>query len=134
MAKTKIYKIDNKRNDKEDAISFIVGICVYAFVLMLTSSLFERFYIESFWYAIIAALILSALNYTIKPLLIYWTLPLNILTFGIAYPIVNMIILKICDVLMGNSFQISGFISMFLIAIFISVLKIIFDNLITKKF
>ena len=134
MAKAKIYKIDNKRNDKEDAISFIVGICVYAFVLMLTSSLFERFYIESFWYAIIAALILSALNYTIKPLLIYWTLPLNILTFGIAYPIVNMIILKICDVLMGNSFQISGFISMFFIAIFISVLKIIFDNLITKKF
>ncbi len=134
MAKAKIYKIDNKRNDKEDAISFIVGICVYAFVLMLTSSLFERFYIESFWYAIIAALILSALNYTIKPLLIYWTLPLNILTFGIAYPIVNMIILKICDVLMGNSFQISGFISMFFIAIFISILKIIFDNLITKKF
>ncbi len=133
MSKTKVYKIDNTRNDKRDATQFIVGIIVYAFVLMMSASLFERFYISNFWYAIIAALILSALNYTIKPLLIYWTLPLNIVTFGVAYPIVNMIILKICDIIMGSSFEISGFISMFFIAIFISILKIIFDNLITKK-
>ena len=133
MSKTKVYKIDNTRNDKRDATQFIVGIIVYAFVLMMSASLFERFYISNFWYAIIAALILSALNYTIKPLLIYWTLPLNIVTFGVAYPIVNMIILKICDIIMGSSFEISGFVSMFFIAIFISILKIIFDNLITKK-
>lgn len=133
MSKTKVYKIDNTRNDKRDATQFIVGIIVYAFVLMMSASLFEKFYISNFWYAIIAALILSALNYTIKPLLIYWTLPLNIVTFGVAYPIVNMIILKICDIIMGSSFEISGFISMFFIAIFISILKIIFDNLITKK-
>ena len=133
MSKTKVYKIDNTRNDKRDATQFIVGIIVYAFVLMMSASLFEKFYISNFWYALIAALILSALNYTIKPLLIYWTLPLNIVTFGVAYPIVNMIILKICDIIMGSSFEISGFISMFFIAIFISILKIIFDNLITKK-
>ena len=133
MSKTKVYKIDNTRNDKRDATQFIVGIIVYAFVLMMSASLFEKFYISNFWYAIIAALILSALNYTIKPLLIYWTLPLNIVTFGVAYPIVNMIILKICDIIMGSSFEISGFISMFFIAIFICILKIIFDNLITKK-
>ena len=138
MANSKLYKLDktttsNKRNNKEDGISFIVGIFVYAFVLMLVSNLFENFYIESFWYAVIAALVLSALNYTIKPILIYWTLPLSILTFGIAYPIVNMINLKLCDIIMGKSFEIHGFISMFFIAIFISILKIIFDSLITKN-
>ena len=134
MAKAKIYKIDNSanRNNKEDAIRFIVGIVVYAFVLYITSSLFRHLYIENFWYAIIAALILSALNYTIKPILIYWTLPLSIVTYGIAYPIVNMIILKLCDLFMGNSFVISGFIPTFIIAIFISILKIIFDNFLHK--
>ena len=134
MAKAKLYKIDSKKEKKDEAISFIVGIVVYAAVLMIVAHLFERFYIADFLYAIIAALILSALNYSIKPILVYLTLPLNIMTLGLAYPIVNMIILKLCDIIMGNSFQISGFISMFFIAIFISFLKMIFDNLITKKF
>jgi len=132
MSKAKLYKIDNN-NRKGDAISFIVGILVYAFVLILVSNLFKNFYIENYFYAILSALVLSALNYSIKPLLIYWTLPLTVVTYGIAYPIVNMIILKLCDILMGKSFEISGFISMFFIAILISVLKIMFDNLITKN-
>ena len=131
MSKAKLYKIDN--NNKSNGISFIVGILVYAFVLMLVSNLFTYFYIESFWYAIIGALILSALNCTIKPILVFLTLPLNIITLGLTYPIINMIILKICDILMGRSFDIRGFISLFFISIFISVLKIIFDRLITKN-
>ena len=134
MTKAKLYKIDNRRNNSIDAIQFVVGIVVYALVLYIASSLFRNLHIENFWYAIIAALILSALNYTIKPILIYWTLPLSIVTYGIAYPIVNMIILKICDLLMSSSFEISGFIHTFIIAVFISALKIIFDRLITNKF
>ena len=133
MSKGKLYKIDNKRNSKEDLISFFVSIFVYAIVLFIASSLFTNLHIESFFYAIIAALILSMLNSTIKPILIYLTLPLNIVTFGITYPIVNMIILKICDLFMGKYFVIHGFFAMFIISIFISILKIMFDNMITKN-
>ena len=95
--------------------------------------MFEHFYIDGFINALIAACILSVLNYTIKPLLVYWTLPLSIITYGIAYPIVNMIVLKLCDILMGSTFVITGFFSTFVVAIFISVLRIIFDNMITKR-
>ena len=132
---TKLYKIDNNNNNnkKSDLLSLIVGIFVYAFVLIIVSRLFRNFEIANFSYAIIAALILSFLNYTIKPLLIYWTLPLNIITLGLTYPIVNMIILKLCDILMGNYFNIRGFWSLFFITIFISLFKIFFDSLITKR-
>ena len=133
MSKAKLYKINNNDN-KSNLLQFIVGIIVYAAVLMITASLFEKFDIENFGYAVIAALILSGLNYTIKPLLIFLTLPLNIITFGIAYPIVNMIILKLCDLILGDAFVLSGLLSTFVVAIFISILKIIFDSLITKRF
>lgn len=139
MSKGEIYKIDKKGNNsynvnkKSDFTSFCVSILVYAVVLMIANALFKGIYIENFLYAIIAALILSGLNYTIKPILIYWTLPLSIMTYGIAYPIVNMIILKLCDLIMGNAFNISGFISTFIIAVFISFLRIILDNIITKN-
>ncbi len=132
MSKGKLYKID-KEERLSDILSFIIGIVVYATVLYLASNLFSNFEIKNFFYALIAALVMSALNYAIKPILVYWTLPLSILTFGIAYPIVNMIILEICDALMGTAFTIHGFFSMFVISIFISVLKLLFDKLITYK-
>ena len=135
MSKVKIYKIEDnyKRDNKSDLLKFIVGLFVYALVLKLASNLFTNFFVSDFTHALLAALILSLLNYTIKPILIYWTLPLTIVTFGVAYPIVNMIILKVCDVLMGKNFDIHGILSMFFIAIFISILKIILDSLITKN-
>ena len=133
MSKAKLYKIDSKRNNKIDLTTLVVSIVVYAVVLLITSSLFEHFYIDGFINALIAACILSVLNYTIKPLLVYWTLPLSIITYGIAYPIVNMIVLKLCDILMVSTFVLTGFFSTFVVAIFISVLRIIFDNMITKR-
>lgn len=132
MSKGNLYKLQ-KNERKGDAVSFIIGIVVYAVVLFLASNLFENFEIKNFAYALIAALVMSALNYVVKPILIYWTLPLSILTFGIFYPIVNIIILEICDIIMGDAFIIHGFLSMFVISIFISLLKILFDKLITDK-
>ena len=142
MSKGNIYKIDNNSSrrtngkytyDKDDLITFGISILVYAIVLVLASNLFRGIYVENFFYAIIAALILSLLNSTIKPILIYWTLPLSVLTFGIAYPVVNMIILKLCDILMGNAFGVSGFFSTFIIAIFISGMRMLLDQMITMK-
>ena len=65
---TKLYKIDNNNNNnrESDLLSLIVGIFVYAFVLIIVSRLFRNFEIANFSYAIIAALILSFLNYTIN--------------------------------------------------------------------
>lgn len=123
--------MDNKNTN--NIVSLIVGIIVYAFVLMVCQNLFKNIYIENFYYAIIAAIILNILNASIKPLLTYLTLPLTIITFGLAYPIVNVIILKICDVLMGNSFNLGGLFSTFIISIFIGIFKAILDCLITKR-
>lgn len=133
--KVTIYKIeqDNVYKQKDTSTEFIVGIIVYAVVLMIASSLFEGFYVKNFMFAIVAALILNLLNATIKPILVLLTLPLSVVSLGIAYPIVNVIILQLCDFIMGNSFDISGLIAPFIIAVFISVMKIFLDTVITKK-
>ena len=133
MSKAKLYRLDTKRNNKVDLTSLVVSVVVYAVVLLIASSLFTNFYVDGFVNALIAACILSVLNYTIKPLLVYWTLPLSILTYGIAYPIVNMIVLKLSYIFVGSSFASKGFISAFFIAIFISILRIVFDSMITNK-
>ncbi len=133
--KAKIYKISetNTKESNKVMIQFIVGILVYAFVLEIAACLFRGLTISNFFYAIVAALILSILDYYLKPLLKFLTLPLNILTLGITYPIVNVILLWLCDVIMGPAFELGGFLSAFIIAIFISIFRIFLDNIITKN-
>ena len=133
--KVTIYKIEdnNVYKQKDTATEFIVGIIVYAVVLMMASSIFEGFYIKNFIVGIFASIILTFLNSIIKPILVVLTLPLSIVTLGIAYPIVNVILLKLCDFIMLGSFEINGIIAPFIIAVFISVMKIFLDSAITKK-
>lgn len=133
LSKAKIYKIEKYSNSNDNAKSFIVELVVYAVILIIVDALFRNIYIENFLYALIAAFILSFLNSKVKPLLIILTLPLTIITCGIAYPIVNVIILKLCDWLMGSAFEMGGLISSFIIAIFISLLKMMFDRYIQKR-
>ena len=132
--KAKIYKIDNNSEASNKVmVQFIVGILVYAFVIQIAASLFRGLFVANFFYAIVAALILSVLNYYLKPVLQFLTLPLNIITLGISYPIINVILLWLCDLIMGKSFELTGFISAFIIAIFISILRIFLDNVITRN-
>ncbi len=137
MSKGTLYKIDNKNNKNKDEIydktqtivSFIISMVIYAFVLIIASKLFKGIYVSSFFYALIAAIILSFLNTTLKPILLFYTMPITISTMGILYPLTNMIILWLCSLIMGDNFVVGGFINLFFISIFISLLKMFLDRM-----
>ena len=134
---SKIYV--NKReiipeSNRIDWVEFMLEILVGALSLMLASSLFKNFYISNIGYALIASIIIGALNVSLKPLLIYLTLPLNILTLGLTYPFVNVIILKITSLFLEKDFIIEGWMVPFFIAIFISVVSKILKELIVKPY
>ena len=112
---------------------YMVG---YAIVLMIVSKLFNKvFYINSANYGLyylLSAIIIYILNQTIKPLLFYITLPLTAITFGLFYPILNVIILYLADFILGKNFRIDGIIIPFVIAIIISLLNIIMEGMFIK--
>lgn len=133
--KNKVYVIEEREKNKVfkfTLIEFILGIFAYALILLIINNTFKGFYIENFGWALIGSIIIAFLNSTIKPTLIFMTLPLTVSTLGIFYPLVNMIILKITSFLLGSHFEIKGFFILFVIAIFISILRLIFDNLLIK--
>lgn len=108
----------------------------YAIVLIIVSSLFTKsLYINNKYfglYALLASIIIYILNQTIKPILVYITLPLTALTYGLFYPITNVVILYITSFILGNNFQIHGIIISFLIAIIISFLNLLMEGMIIK--
>ena len=120
---TKIY-VNQKEvvpiDSKSNAIEFILKIIVSAITLMIASLLFKNFYVENIWYALLASLIISVLNVSIKPILVYLSLPVTIMSLGILYPIINVIILKLTSLILGSSFVLNGWFMAFFIAIFIT--------------
>lgn len=108
----------------------------YAIVLIAVSCMFNKaFYINNEYYglyALLAAVIIYILNQTIKPILFYITLPITALTFGLFYPLLNVLVLYITSFILGNNFQVSGVILPFIIAIIISILNMFMEGMIIK--
>ena len=112
---------------------YMVG---YAIVLIAVSCMFRKtFYINNQYYglyALVGAIIIYILNQTIKPVLFHLTLPITALTFGLFYPIINVLILYITSFILGDNFQIYGFWLPFIIAIIISILNMFMEGMIIK--
>ena len=128
-------KLKRKKLFNNSFIEWLVFMVGYAIVLITTSVFFDSLEINNDYfglYALFTAIIIYILNQTIKPVLFYLTLPLTALTFGIFYPILNVIVLYITSFILGNNFNIKNIFIAFFISIFISILNVFMEGLIIK--
>ena len=127
-----MIKLNKKKINKY--LDWFIHMIGYTIVLISISVIFTKsMYIDNSYFGLwglIAVLIIFVLNRTIKPLLVWLTLPLTALTLGLFYPVINMFILKITDLVLFSHFQIHGILSLFIISIVISVMNAIMDNVI----
>jgi putative membrane protein len=65
-------------------------------------------------------LILGVLNYLLWPILVFFTLPLTIITFGLFLFVVDAIVLRVCAAFMKD-FEISNWISAILGAVLLTL-------------
>ena len=115
-------------------LDWFIHMVGYALVLITVSVIFQKtIYIDNrlfgLW-GLIAVIIVFILNRTIKPLLVWMTLPLTALTLGLFYPLINILVLKITDFILGSHFEIRGTIMVFFVSIIISIMNAIMDNVI----
>lgn len=115
-------------------LDWLIHMVGYALVLITVSVIFHKtVYIDNSYFGLwglIAVIIIFILNRTIKPLLVWMTLPLTALTLGLFYPLINILVLKITDFILGTHFEIKGTIMVFFVSIVISIMNAIMDNLI----
>jgi putative membrane protein len=93
---------------------------VSAMALGLTAFLTPGFRVRGFGTAMIATFLIAAANYYIRPVLIFLTFPITVLTLGFFIFVVDAIILRLCAAMLSD-FEISGWISAVVGAILLSV-------------
>lgn len=99
---------------------------VKALILLLTAYFVPGFRIESFWTALIVVLVIGLLNIFLKPLLLFLTLPINILTLGLFTFVVNAVLLYIATVFVPG-FRIDSFVTAIVAAFVMAVINGIFS-------
>lgn len=122
-------KSEARINRFVDSILYISG---YTLVLFLVDIIFNSFDIDNFWFGLIAVVLLYVLNKLVRPIIFRLTLPITAITFGLFYPVVNFLILKMVDFILGDHIQIYGVVSGILIAIVISIMDFFVEELVIK--
>lgn len=98
---------------------------VSGFAVFITSKLTPGFRVSGFGTAMWASALIGLANVVVWPILILFTLPINILTLGLFTFVVNGAVLKICAGLL-KGFDISGWWSAIFGAIILSVTSALF--------
>ena len=118
-------------------LEWLIYMIGYSVVLITVSIIFKNtLYIDNSYYglwSLIATVLIYILNKTIKPLIVWLTIPITALTLGLFYPFINILILNIVSWILGPHFDIPGGIIMtFVIAVLISIMNVIMKNIISK--
>lgn len=76
-------------------VNILVNWIISALVIIAAAYLLPGVHVASFVTALVTALVLGIINATLKPLLIFLTLPINILTLGLFILIINAVLIEL---------------------------------------
>lgn len=105
-------------------MKFIMRIIFTSIVAFGLSYILSGVRIDSFWAAIVLAIVLAILNAIVKPILIFFTFPLTIVTLGLFLFVINALIILLADSLV-DGFHVDGFWWALLFSLLFSIISAI---------
>ena len=110
-------------------MNFIVKLFLNAIAVVLTAYLLPGVHLQSFGYAVLLAALLSLLNVSLKPVLIFLTIPATIFSLGLFLLVINAFIILIADWIIVDGFNVDGFWWALAFSIVLSIINGVFDRL-----
>ena len=111
---------------------FALRAVINAMSLIIISYLTTAIYVQNFFAALAAGLVLGVVNAVIRPVLLFFSLPLNVLTLGLFTFVINTLMLKLTATFV-NGFSTGGFFGTFFAAILLSIVSAIISSLLGEK-
>jgi putative membrane protein len=98
---------------------------ISALALVITAMIVPGFIIRGFGGALMAAVMVGLVNILVRPVLLFLTFPINILTLGLFTFVVNAITLKIAAAVTPR-FEITGWLSAIIASIVLTLVNLAF--------
>jgi putative membrane protein len=114
-------------------MKFIVKLFLNSLAVLIAAEFLPGVEISHWSYAILLSAVLALLNVSIKPILIFFTLPFTLITLGLFLLVINATIIMLADWIIGSGFEVKGFWWALVFSIILSVLNSLFDKLVIKN-
>ncbi|MDV7187873.1 phage holin family protein [Lutibacter sp. TH_r2] len=111
----------------------ILRILLTAIAVIVIASFLPGVELQGYTSAILVAVVLGLLRVTVKPLLIFFTLPATIVTLGLFLLVINAVIILLADYLIGTSFEVNGFWIALLFSLLLSFFQSVLFSLLKEK-
>ena len=110
----------------------LISLLLNTLALIITAYIVPGFQVANFQSALLAAIVLGVINTFIKPILVFLTLPLTVVTLGLFIFVVNAIVLFMTSFFVSG-LTINGWLPAILGAIVLSVVSTILSMLAGNK-
>lgn len=116
-----------KQGDKK-MIRLVIRWVLFALALLFTAWIVPGISFASFQTALLAAFVMGLVNIFIRPIILIFTLPLNLLTLGLFTFVINALMLwLVAKIVIG--FTITGFLAALLGSIVLSVISLFINKM-----
>lgn len=109
-------------------MGLLVRILVTAVLVMIIAHFMPGVHVSGFVTSLIVAVVLGLLNIFIKPIIVIFTLPVTILTFGLFLLVINALIILLCTKIVGG-FSVDSFWIALLFSVILSICQSIVYSL-----
>lgn len=110
----------------------IIKILVTAVLVLVIDHFMSGITVSSFVTSIIVAVVLGLLNIFVKPILVFFTFPVTIVTLGLFLFVINALIILLCSKIVGG-FQVDSFWTALLFSIILSLSQSVTNRFISEK-
>lgn len=110
-------------------MNFIIKLFISSIIVFALSYFLPGVHVTSIVAALWVAVVLGLLNTFLKPVLVFFTIPVTLFTLGLFLLVINAIIVLICDYFIPE-FQVDSFVT----ALFFSILLSVSQSILNKIF
>jgi putative membrane protein len=100
----------------------LIQLTVTAIFVVMLSNILPGVAVDGFLTSLVVAALLALLNIFVRPILVLFTLPITVFTFGLFLLVVNALIILICDGLVSG-FEVDGFWYALLFSLLLSIIQ-----------
>ena len=101
-------------------MKLLLRLLITTVLVLIIANCMDGVVVDGIKGSIIVALVLGILNTILKPILVFFTFPITIVTLGLFLLAINAIIIMICDKLVGG-FKVDGFLTALFFSIILSI-------------
>lgn len=89
-------------------MNVLIQLVVTAIFVITLATVLPGVNVDGFMTSLVVAALLALLNIFVKPILVVFTLPVTVVTFGLFLLVINAAIILMCDALV-DGFSVNGF-------------------------